>query len=148
MRARATTLRPLNTRLFDDSLSRLIRVPQQLTYLFTQPLPTSQYREVLPTGAVALRFPDLLQVTFDQEPADPAYVAYTARNASFGQPLPTGLDKQVSVLHLQESRVELQPNGAPMNPLALLTEGYWGFEKMGEFLPLNYTPPVSAATRP
>ncbi|WP_426492645.1 carboxypeptidase-like regulatory domain-containing protein [Hymenobacter sp. 102] len=148
MRARATTLRPLNTQQFDDSLSRLLRVPPQLTYLFTQPLPTSQYRAVLPTGVVVLQFPDLLQVTFEQEPADPAYVAYTARTASLGEPLPAGLDKQVSVLHLQEPRVELQPNGAPLNPLALLTEGYWGFEKMGEFLPLDYTPPVSVATRP
>ncbi|RSK46974.1 carboxypeptidase-like regulatory domain-containing protein [Hymenobacter rigui] len=148
LRAQAATLRPLNTRQFDDSLNQLIKVPRQLTYLFTQPLPTSQYRAVLPTGAVALQFPDLLQVTFNREPADPAYVAYTARNASFGQPLPAGLSKQVSVLHLQEPRVELQPNGAPLNPLGLLTEGYWGFEKMGEFLPLDYVPPVSAATRP
>ncbi|MCA8831130.1 carboxypeptidase-like regulatory domain-containing protein [Hymenobacter pini] len=147
MRAQAATLRPLNPREFDDSLSHLIKVPRQFTYLFTQPLPTTQFREMLPTGAIALRFPDQLQVTFDREPADPAYVAYTARNASAEQPLPAGLSTQVSVLNLLEPRVELQANGQPRNPLALLTEGYWGFEKMGEFMPVDYTPPP-AATQP
>jgi hypothetical protein len=146
LRARAATLRPLNPQQFDDSLSRLVKVPAQFTYLFTQPLPATQFREVLPTGRVALRFADLLQVTFDREPADPAYIEYTARTSAPGSTLPAGLSTQVSVLHLQQQpRVELQMNGQPVNPLGLLTEGYWGFEKMGEFMPVDYEPPVTRA---
>ena len=144
LRAQAATLRPRNPQQFDDSLSSLLQVPAQFIYLFTQPLPTTQFRETLPTGRIALRFPDLLQVTFDREPADPAYVEYTARTSAPGTTLPAGLSTQVSVLHLlQQPRVELQVNGQPINPLALLTEGYWGFEKMGEFLPVDYEPPVA-----
>ncbi|MBG8555612.1 carboxypeptidase-like regulatory domain-containing protein [Hymenobacter guriensis] len=128
-----------NSAVFSDSAQRLSKVPRQVEYLFTEPLPAAAYRQELP-GGVFLRFADLLQVTFAAEPADPAYVAYTARQRRPGQPLPAGLSVQSSVLHLQSPTVELQPNGTPTDPLALLTEDYWGFEKMGEFLPLDYQP--------
>jgi len=56
-----------------------------------------------------------------------------------GTPEPT--QRQVSRLHLLASEVEIQPNGSLVNPLAVFVSEYWGFEKIGEFLPLNYLPP-------
>lgn len=148
MRAQALSLRALDPDRFDDSLARLVRVPRQLEYLFSAPLATPEFSQ-RPPGApeVLLQFSDLLLVYYDREPADPAYVAFTARNATPGQTLPAGLDKQVSVLHLQQPQVPLQANGQPSNPLALYTEGYWGFEKMGEFLPVDYLPPAQPLRR-
>ncbi|MBT9392689.1 carboxypeptidase-like regulatory domain-containing protein [Hymenobacter sp. NST-14] len=142
MRAGAPASRLANPARFDDSLAALLQVPRQLEYLFTQPLSPADYRhQEAGSGAVNLQFPDLLVVAYEAEPADPAYVAYTARQAAPGQRLPAGLDRQESVLHLLHPSVPLQPNGLPEDPLALLTEGYWGFEKMGEFLPVDYQPP-------
>ncbi|RSK42261.1 carboxypeptidase-like regulatory domain-containing protein [Hymenobacter perfusus] len=143
MRAQAFSIRALDPARFDDSLAHLIRVPRQLEYLFSAPLATTDFSNRPPVAPeVLLQFPDLLLVYYDQELADPAYVAFTARNATPDQTLPAGLDKQVSVLHLQQPQVPLQANGQPANPLALYTEGYWGFEKMGEFLPVDYLPPA------
>jgi hypothetical protein len=42
-----------------------------------------------------------------------------------------------------QPEVEIEPNGQLANPLAVFTDEYWGFEKMGEFLPVNYLPPGS-----
>ncbi len=53
-------------------------------------------------------------------------------------------DRQVSQLGLMLPEIRIQANGQLVNPLAVFTDKYWGFEKMGEFLPVNYLPPVSA----
>jgi hypothetical protein len=53
-------------------------------------------------------------------------------------PLPQ--DRQVSQLVLMQPEVEIEPTGQLANPLAVFTDEYWGFEKMGEFLPVNYLP--------
>lgn len=145
MRAQPYEARVVDDRTFSDSLQRLSRVPRQVEYLFTQPLTAPDFSQRPPaTAGVQLAFPDLLLVEYAQEPADPAYVAFTARQAAPGQTLPAGLGKQSSVLHLLRPQVPLQPNGLPENPLDLVTEGYWGFEKMGEFLPVDYWLPASA----
>ncbi|MBX0290607.1 carboxypeptidase-like regulatory domain-containing protein [Hymenobacter sp. HSC-4F20] len=146
MRQQSSRRRALNPARFDDSLSMLVQVPAQLQYLYTKPLPTGAFRQTLPdSGHVALQFPDLLQVTYDREKPDPAYAQHLARTAPVGRPAPSLPATQVSVVHLLAPRVVLQANGQPTNPLEVLTEEYWGFEKIGEFLPLNYEPPTGAS---
>lgn len=145
MRAQPHEARVVDDQTFSDSLMRLSQVPRQVEYLFTQPLTAPDFSQRPPAAAaVQLAFPDLLVVEYAQEPADPAYVAFTARHSAPGQTLPAGLGKQSSVLHLLRPQVPLQPKGLPENPLDLVTEGYWGFEKMGEFLPVDYQTPALA----
>ncbi len=47
---------------------------------------------------------------------------------------------QVSKLTLYDSEVLLNPIGTFHNPLDVLSEGYWAFEKVGDLLPFNYRP--------
>lgn len=146
MRQQAPWRRPLNPARFDDSLNLLARVPPQLQYLYTKPLPTAAFRQTLPdSGRVGLEFSDLLQVTYAREKPDPMYAQHLARTAPLGRPAPPPVTTQVSVLHLLAPRVLLQANGQPANPLEVLTEEYWAFEKIGEFLPLNYQPSTSTS---
>jgi hypothetical protein len=119
-----------------DSLLRQVQEPPQLAYLFTRPLPADSLRRgAAGTGPVYLRFRDLTQVTYTREKPDPAYTL----PGRLGEPAvhPT---EQVSVLHLLEPASEITPTGQLTDPLTVFTEGYWGFEKIGELLPVDYQP--------
>lgn len=121
-----------------DSLGRWARVYPSLQLLYTAPRPIDSLRRVAPDGKVYLHFTDYLQITYSREPPDPLYPGPPRLPGGPGGPPPK---QQVSRLLLTGREAELQPNGQLLNPLAVLVENYWGFEKMGEFLPLNYAPP-------
>lgn len=121
-----------------DSLLRGVQQPPQLAYLYTRPLPADSLRRLSGPARVLLRFRDLAQITYLPEKPDPAYVL----PGRPGQP-PTHPARQESVLHLLQPAVEIAPTGQLYDPLAVYTEGYWGFEKIGELLPVDYEPPAS-----
>jgi hypothetical protein len=52
------------------------------------------------------------------------------------------------VVHLQQAEAEVEALGTLVPPLAVLNEDYWGFEKIGELLPLDYQLPAGAAAAP
>jgi hypothetical protein len=88
---------------------------------------------------VFLRFSDYLQVTYLKEGPDPNF-QLLARSAS----TPVQADnQQISRLVLLAPEAEIAPNGQLVNSLAVFTDAYWGFEKMGEFLPLDYSPSIA-----
>jgi hypothetical protein len=84
---------------------------------------------------VRLRFRDRLQVTYLLAGPDANYRPQPSRYVRNPAPLPQ--DQQTSELILMQPEIEILPNGQLANPLAVFTDGYWGFEKMGEFLPLH-----------
>ncbi|NML67771.1 carboxypeptidase-like regulatory domain-containing protein [Hymenobacter sp. RP-2-7] len=120
-----------------DSVARWARVYPSLQLLYTAPRPLDSLRRVAPDGRVYLRFTDYLRVTYSREPPDPLYPGPPRLPGGPPDPPPR---QQVSRLQLLAHEAELQPNGQLLNPLAVLVQDYWGFEKMGEFLPLNYAP--------
>lgn len=95
-----------------------------------------------------LRFTGELQVAHFGEAPDPLY----KKPMSFlGYPkTPYPLKRQVSRLKLQGRQAEIQANGTLLNPLDVFNGEYWGFEKIGEFLPVDYVPtnPIAAPIRP
>jgi hypothetical protein len=122
-----------------DSMARWTKVPRAFSMLYTAPRPLDSLRRVqLDSGRVWLRFRDYLQVTYLREAPDAGY--HTARpiNAAAAAALPP--KGQISTLILLQPEIEIQKNGQLVEPLGVFTDGYWGFEKMGEFLPLDYTP--------
>ncbi|GAB3837861.1 hypothetical protein GCM10028821_38680 [Hymenobacter jeollabukensis] len=122
-----------------DSLLRQLREPPQYAYLYTRPLPADSLRRLGPGGrAVQLHFRDLAQVTYQREKPDPAYTL----PHRLGEPPPRP-EQQISVLHLLRPAVEITPTGQLLDPLAVYTEGYWSFEKIGELLPVDYEPPAA-----
>lgn len=94
------------------------------------------------TGRVWLRFRDLLAVTYERETPD---ANYRRPGPNFTSVRPR---YEESVVHLQQPEAEVEAIGALVVPLAVLNEDYWGFEKIGELLPLDYQLPASAATAP
>ncbi|GAB3313292.1 hypothetical protein GCM10027511_24500 [Hymenobacter humi] len=109
-------------------------------------------------GRVKLQFPASLQVTYQGERPDNVYVARMAiarRNAALdaasrqwntAKPgtgvgrLPYQEVQEVSQLRLLGPEAVILPNGYLSNPLSLMVDGYWAFEKVGEALPLDYVP--------
>ena len=132
------------TRSEQDSLGRWSKEPQAFSMLYTALRPMDSLRRVAAGGdPVFLHFRDNLQVSYLREAPDPFYQIRTALPTN--APYPPA-DRQVSQLVLMQREIEIQPNGQLTNPLAVFTDEYWGFEKMGEFLPVNYLPPASAAS--
>ncbi|GAB3636111.1 hypothetical protein GCM10027422_17010 [Hymenobacter arcticus] len=116
-----------------DSIWQALKQPRVLNYLFAPLLPPAGYRRAA-AGRVWLRFPDLLAVTYLRAKPDANYHQLSLT-------LTPGRE-QASVLHLtQNTEAELDAIGTPTDPLALLSEGYWGFMQMGDLLPLDYQPP-------
>jgi hypothetical protein len=130
------------SRAEQDSLARWAKVPRAFSMLYAKPRPLDSLRRVSADGQhVFLRFVDNLQVSYLREGPDPNYQIRTTLPTN--APLPPA-DRQVSQLVLMVPEIEIQPNGQLANPLAVFTDEYWGFEKMGEFLPVNYLPPAAA----
>lgn len=82
---------------------------------------------------------DMFAIDFDNH----LYVVY---NKEFEEEQFAGIGQkntpQFSILSLLESPAIVEKNGHLINPLAIVYEGRWGNEKIGELLPLDYLPQV------
>ena len=132
--------RQRSTAPLPDSLLRALREPREMAYLFKAALPPDSLRRTEPaSNRVWLRFRDLLAVTYEREAPD---VNYRRPGPNFTSVRPR---YQESVVHLQQPEAEVEAIGALVVPLAVLNEDYWGFEKIGELLPLDYQLPAKPA---
>jgi hypothetical protein len=104
--------------------------------------PVDSLRRVAADGRVFLRFSDELQVVYFGEAPDPAYTAPMSPIGPAEKTMP--IKRQVSRLTLVVPEAELNPNGTLANPFDVVPGEYWGFQRIGEFLPLDYAPPVAA----
>jgi len=115
--------------------------PRGLAFLSLRPSATDSLRHLsADRQRVFLNFRDYLQVSYLKEGPDPKFWQ-VARPP--GAPVPA-VDRQVSRLALLEPGVEIATDGQLASPLAVFVDSYWGFEKIGEFLPLDYQPPALA----
>jgi hypothetical protein len=116
---------------------RYLLEPHTVSVLHPAQLPIDSVCQIDGKGQVRLRFRDYLAVSYGPEPVDANYHlpgTITGRRRYL---------LQESVLGLrQPGGIELSANGVLAQPLDLPAEGYWGFEKIGELLPLNYQSPV------
>ena len=121
-----------------DSLRRWSREAAEQLTLYPESRPIDSLRQVKPNGRTYLRFSGQLQVAHFGEAPD----------LRFRQPMNTlGYSRtpfpplrQVSRLQLADDEAEIQADGSLRNPLEVAIGGYWGFEKIGEFLPYDYVP--------
>lgn len=129
-----------------DSIDRWAKVPPNFSMLYMAERPIDSLRRAeLTPERVYLLFPDYLQVSYLREAPDPLYQPARPFGAPSG---PVARPEwQISLLTLTQPEVEILPNGQLVEPLAVLTDEYWGFEKMGELLPLDYQPPHSTSVR-
>ncbi|MDR6194167.1 carboxypeptidase-like regulatory domain-containing protein [Siphonobacter sp. SORGH_AS_0500] len=80
-----------------------------------------------------LTFEGFFQVVYVGEKEEPTYVMSQSRHRN-RQPM-----FQTSVFSLRTESVLLEENGSILPPLGVMFEGYWGWEKVGDLLPLDYS---------
>ncbi len=107
--------------------SREISNPQEVT--IDSLLLPYQYFIATDENRYFFLFKDKLEITYDKKRADYYY-------RSGGKIRSGGL--RISTLNLQQNQAELDVNGSFINPLAAIFAGYWGWEKIGNILPLDY----------
>ena len=134
-----------------DSLRRWSREQPELATLYPEPRAIDSLRFVKPNGRTYMRFSGDLQVAHFGEAPDPRFKQAMGTLGYSRTPFP--LLRQVSRLQLADGEAEIQADGSLRNPLAVTIGGYWGFEKIGEFLPYDYVPtgmlsPTRAPARP
>ncbi|WP_299984514.1 carboxypeptidase-like regulatory domain-containing protein [uncultured Pontibacter sp.] len=127
-----------NTTTIPDSISDILRrarLPRFVEQLDMNPVPYSEYL-TLAEGKARLSFEQFMQVVYTGEQEEPAYVRSTSdflKGATARKPT-----FQTSVFSLQADTVGVEPAGNFLNPLDVLFEGYWSWEKVGDMLPLDY----------
>ncbi|MHC2990132.1 hypothetical protein OB13_00425, partial [Pontibacter sp. HJ8] len=110
------------------------RLPKLIEQLDIKPVPYSDYL-TFSGDEVKMTFGQFMQVVYTGEMEEEAFV----KQQQFFKPRKPSY--QTSVLSLKADHVLLDKNGSIYQPLDVLFEGYWGFEKLGDMLPLDYTLP-------
>ncbi|MFC6224504.1 carboxypeptidase-like regulatory domain-containing protein [Hymenobacter artigasi] len=130
-----------------DSLDKWEDMAPVIATLNQKPLPIDSIRRVGTNGRrTFLRFTGELQVAHFGEAPDPLY---KRPMSPLGYPkIPYPAKRQVSRLKLQGREAAIQANGSLLNPLDVYNGEYWGFEKIGEFLPFDYMPPTVSSAAP
>ena len=49
-------------------------------------------------------------------------------------------EEQVSIVHQVRSPIAFYQSGIVLDPATLRFEGYWGYEKVADMVPVDYTP--------
>jgi CarboxypepD_reg-like domain len=86
-----------------------------------------------------VEFPYLLYIEYIKESESEAYSRATQ---SMFNPRTTIRKSQTSIISLIDPPAIIEAAGSLVNPLALLFEGYWSWEKVGDSLPFEYEEPT------
>jgi len=122
----------------NDSIADILtraRLSKFVERLDPKPVPYSEYLS-FEKGKARVAFEHLMQVVYTGEKEEPAYVS--SRNSMFSKSGPATPTFQTSVFSLLAAHAELEASGTFLNPLDVVFEGYWGWEKVGDMLPLDY----------
>ena len=102
------------------------REPKYIQYTNNQPI-TSDSLIFRKNGKIYLNFEDHIQIIYNKEPSETAFTGSLSNKST-----------QKSVMSLTGTKTEILENGMMMDPLAVLFEGYMGWEKLGDMLPVDY----------
>ncbi|MBC6610794.1 carboxypeptidase-like regulatory domain-containing protein [Hymenobacter sp. BT507] len=116
-----------------------LREPPITSALSPDALPNDSLRRYAPPQTW-LRFRGLLAVTYEGEEKDPAYQRLFPGSRA-------DIRAQRSVVQLRTPEAEVTAAGVIRTLGAVVTEGYWGFERVGELLPQDYQPPAPELRR-
>ncbi|PIQ19903.1 MAG: hypothetical protein COW65_18185 [Cytophagales bacterium CG18_big_fil_WC_8_21_14_2_50_42_9] len=120
----------------DDSISEIIskaKLPKTIDLLDTTRVPYSEYL-IIAGDETRMAFKNLFNVVYTGEKEE---LAYVQQRSPFKPAQPS---YQTSVIYLLDESVVLEKTGQIIEPLDIVFEGYWGWEKLGDMLPLDYLP--------
>lgn len=110
-----------------------IKLPKYIDYLYRSDIPSSDIISVK-DNSVFLEFKDNLSIVYSKEKEEEAYIL---RNV-FSKPR-KALAQTSNIIPVAEPSI-IYPTGILANPLIVIYEGYWSFEKFAHSLPLDYEP--------
>ncbi|MFY0602830.1 MAG: carboxypeptidase-like regulatory domain-containing protein [Flavobacteriaceae bacterium] len=114
------------------SILRKSRLPEFIDYLYKRNVPYEEiFREK--EGKTYLTFENYLSIIYTREKEDINYLQNFSREKRAPGP-------QTSSIVILNKYPYLELSGLVINPLDIFYEGYWGFEKIAETLPLDYNP--------
>ncbi|MCH7415584.1 carboxypeptidase-like regulatory domain-containing protein [Belliella sp. R4-6] len=111
-----------------EEYARLKKLPKTIDTLDEKPIDLSNFIEESEDGKKILKFEDYLQVIYQKAKPDQNY------------PNANKLTNQESLIHFINGKIEIYENGSFSPPYDLLFEGYMGWVKIGDMLPLDYYP--------
>ena len=111
-----------------EEFARLRKLPKTIDVLEKDPIDLSQIIEEGEEGQMILKFDDYLQVIYQKAKPNQNY------------PNAHKLPNQESLIHFINGKIEIYENGSFSPPYDLLFEGYMGWMKIGDMLPLDYYP--------
>lgn len=83
-------------------------------------------------------FINFINVTFEAEKEDRSYLYYT--KSPFADKPKNKAQFQNSSFTISQDTVLVDKSGYIYDPVAVIFDGYWGFEKVSDMLPLDYLP--------
>jgi hypothetical protein len=112
---------------------RKSRFSKYLDYLYKKNVPLSEII-TKKSGKHHLVFKDYLSIVYTKEKEDIYYTgtAFSTKKRTRGP--------QTSAIVIVNKSPYIEASGQVINPLDIFYEGYWGYEKMAETLPLDYNP--------
>jgi hypothetical protein len=119
-----------------DSIQRILsrgREDRFIDKLEPTELDYSKYIKVEDDNNISLSFGDWWQINYLNEGPDIAYLPPSFESKASSLP-------QVSVISLNADKVNINSYGILSNPIAILYEKYFAFEKVGDMLPIDYLP--------
>lgn len=116
--------------LMDNFLSKR-SLPKHIDMLDKNLLADSDVLQQSEDGTYYIDYEHLIQVIYTEEKEEVNYVG--ANNSDKRGP-------QTSVINLIDHRAAIEPNGTFKDPTKVFYEGYFGWEKVGDMLPLGYDP--------
>jgi hypothetical protein len=109
------------------------KLPEVMTYLWTQKMPLDSFVTRTPDHKVILKFKDYIHVTYLKEKEESAYLNGQFPHTHF---IP---EQQQSLITLENpGGVYVQSDGNFFEAYDLTMEEYWSYEKMDKMLPLDY----------
>lgn len=119
-----------------DSIQNILTKSKEskfIDFLNTNRLNYARYVDIVSDSEAILSYDDHWQITYDKEKVDKYYLE------SNGPFTPATKPKaQVSIVSMTVNSTTINNLGITTDPLALLFEGYWSFEKIGDLMPLDY----------
>lgn len=122
-----------------DSLSKILekgRLPRIIARLdTTQILASQMFYDQEESGDIRhISFEGFRQIIYLKEKEEIAYI-HKFTKYPYRKPV-----VQTSVISMLVDKAPINQQGHLLNPLDLMFEGYWSFEKIGELLPMEYQP--------
>lgn len=111
-----------------EEYTSLRKLPKTIDVLDENPIDLSNFIEESEDGKKILKFEDYLQVIYQKAKPDQNF------------PNPNNYPMQESLLHFVNGEIDIYENGSYFPPFDLLFEGYMGWVKIGDMLPLDYYP--------